>query len=109
MVGNRTTSSGKELDHTTLHLLRDENPDCKPDEKYKALGSGDRALYAFKSPDGIHWSLMNDEPVITKGAFDSQNLAFWDTVRGEYREYHRDFREGRDIRTGNIERFPQLD
>ena len=85
--------------------FKDENPDCKPDEKYKALGSGDRALYAFKSPDGIHWSLMNDEPVITKGAFDSQNLAFWDTVRGEYREYHRDFREGRDIRTGTSNDF----
>ena len=42
---------------------------------------------------------MSDKPVITKGAFDSQNLAFWDAVRGEYREYHRDFRDGRDIRT----------
>ena len=48
---------------------------------------------------------MSDEPVITKGAFDSQNLAFWDTVRGEYREYHRDFREGRDIRTGTSPDF----
>ena len=85
--------------------FKDENPDCKPDEKYKALGSAERALYAFKSADGIHWSLMSDEPVITKGAFDSQNLAFWDTVRGEYREYHRDFREGRDIRTGTSKDF----
>ena len=42
---------------------------------------------------------MRDEPVITKGYFDSQNLAFWDTERGEYRDYHRDFRHGRDIMT----------
>jgi hypothetical protein len=37
--------------------------------------------------------------VITTGAFDSQNLAFWDSLRGEYRAYVRDFRNGRDIRT----------
>jgi hypothetical protein len=79
--------------------FRDTNPACKPEEKYKALGRGKGGLYAFKSSDGIHWSLMAEEPVITKGAFDSQNLAFWDSLRGEYREYHRDFRDGRDIRT----------
>ena len=47
------------------------------------------------SPDGIHWSLIRDEPIITDGAFDSQNLAFYDSVRGEYRAYIRDFRDGR--------------
>jgi hypothetical protein len=56
-------------------------------------------LYVFQSADGIHWRLIDDEPVITKGAFDSQNLAFWDALRGEYRCYLRDFRNGRDIRT----------
>ena len=85
--------------------FRDANPDCRPDERYKALGSGEGGLYAFRSPDGIHWSLMSDKPGITKGAFDSQNLAFWDTVRGEYREYHRDFQDGRDIRTGTSSDF----
>ena len=79
--------------------FRDTNSACKPEERYKALGRGKGGLYAFRSSDGIHWSLMAEEPVITKGAFDSQNLAFWDSVRGEYREYHRDFRDGRDIRT----------
>jgi hypothetical protein len=63
-------------------------------------------LLTFESPDGIRWSLIREEPVITKGKFDSQNVAFWDTVRGEYREYHRDFRDGvRDIRTGVSEDF----
>lgn len=85
--------------------FKDANPDCKPDERYKAFGSGEGGLYPFKSPDGIHWSLMSDKPVITKGAFDSQNLAFWDSVRCEYREYHRDFREGRDIRTATSKNF----
>ncbi len=85
----------------------DARPDCPAEAKYKALGVGGKkhGLYAFRSPDGIHWFLMTPEPVITKGAFDSQNVAFWDTERGEYREYHRDFREGRDIRTSTSRDF----
>ncbi len=86
--------------------FHDTNPDCAADAKYKALGvGGTHGLFAFKSPDGIHWTLMAPDPVITTGAFDSQNLAFWDTDHSEYREYHRDFRDGRDIRTGTSQDF----
>ena len=74
--------------------FKDPNPNCKPDEKYKAIASGEGGLYPFKSPDGIHWSLMSDRPVITRGAFDSQNLAFWDTTRNRYVDFHRGFTEG---------------
>ena len=84
--------------------FRDPNPKCKPDEKYKALGGG--PLKAFKSPDGIHWSLMQEEPVITNGDFDSQNLAFWDSVRGRYVDFHRKSRDGyRDIMTCTSDDF----
>jgi len=77
-------------------VFKDENPDCPPDAQYKAVlrSSGPRGLLAFKSPDGIHWSPMSDKPVITEGAFDSQNLAFWDPVRREYRAYWRIFTAG---------------
>ncbi len=87
--------------------FRDANPKCPAEATYKALGVGGakHGLYAFKSADGIHWTLMRPEPVITKGAFDSHNLAFWDSERGEYREYHRDFRDGRDIRTSTSQDF----
>jgi hypothetical protein len=88
--------------------FRDANPACRPEARYKALGShggGKHGLYAFGSADAIHWSLLSKEPVLTRGAFDSQNLAFWDPVRGEYREYHRDFRDGRDIRTATSKDF----
>jgi hypothetical protein len=37
---------------------------------------------------------MTAEPTITHGAFDSQNLAFWDSARGEYRAYWRYFTKG---------------
>jgi len=83
--------------------FKDANPAAAPHAKYKALGYGEtqsgRGLFAFRSSDAVHWSLVSETPVITKGAFDSQNLAFWDSVRSEYREYRRDFRDGRDIRT----------
>jgi len=85
--------------------FKDENPACKPGEKYKAIGLQAGGLHAFKSADGIRWSLMSEEPVITKGAFDSQNLAFWDSVRSEYRDYHRGFRNGRDILTCTSQDF----
>jgi hypothetical protein len=82
--------------------FKDENPACEPDARYKALSRGrpvgKKGLYAFKSPDAIHWSLMKDEPVITEGAFDSQNIAFWDVHSKIYRAYHRDFRKVRDIK-----------
>ncbi len=82
----------------------DANPSAPPEARYKALASGGagrkHGLYAFQSPDGIHWKLMQDEPVITAGAFDSQNLAFWDSVRGQYRAYWRIFTEG--VTTGGV-------
>ena len=54
----------------------------------------------FASPDGIHWRELLDRPAIAKGAFDSQNLAFWDPLRGCYVDFHRMGRNGvRDIMT----------
>lgn len=81
--------------------FKDTNPDCRPGEEYKALaGSGKEGLRAFKSSDGVRWELLRDEPVITVGAFDSQNLAFWDGVRGRYVDFHRHFGEfgGKKVR-----------
>ncbi len=78
--------------------FRDTNPQCKPEARYKAIARGrprgKKGLYVFRSPDGIHWSMIRKEPVITIGAFDSQNLAFWDSHAGVYREYHRTFDQG---------------
>ena len=90
--------------------FKDENPDCAADARYKAVARGrpvgKKGLYAFKSPDAIHWSLIENEPVITTGAFDSQNLAFWDPVRKLYVSYHRNFVDGvRAIMTCTSEDF----
>ena len=90
--------------------FQDNNPDCRAEARYKGIARGrprgKKGLYVFKSPDGIHWSLMEDEPVITEGAFDSQNLAFWDAHAKVYREYHRTFHNGvRAIMTGTSTDF----
>ena len=82
-------------------VFLDANPACAPEARFKALAGGTttvrgksrECLNALQSPDGIHWSMMA-QAVITDGAFDSQNLAFWDAVRGEYRAYWRIFTEG---------------
>lgn len=88
----------------------DENPDCPPEAKYKAISRGrpvgKKGLYVFQSPDGIHWSLMKEEPVITEGYFDSQNLAFWNTHTRKYVDFHRTFTNGiRDIMTCTSDDF----
>ena len=113
---NLVLATGKigavDADAGHIAMFKDDNPRCSADARYKAIirSRGPRGLLAFKSPDGLRWSPMSDGPVITKGAFDSQNLAFWDTARGEYRAYFRYFTEGgfkgrRDILTATSKDF----
>ncbi len=96
-----------------LSPFKDANPNCDPKARYKAIGAGidsqgNNRLFALQSPDGLHWSLMHKEPLPINGAFDSQNLAFWDALHGQYRLYARDFREGRrDIITATSKDFTQ--
>ncbi len=61
-------------------VFKDENPACPPEARYKAIIRSEKphGLLLFQSPDGLRWSLAHPEPVITEGAFDSQNLAFYD-------------------------------
>jgi len=95
-------------DHEGTHCFTpflDTNPAAASDARYKALTRVAGGLLALKSADGIHWQKITDKPVITKGAFDSQNLAFFDPHLGQYREYHRMFRGVRDIMTGTSTDF----
>lgn len=96
--------------------FKDLNPTAPRSARYKALSRGEpedepggkiqHGLYAIGSPDGVHWTLLSDAPVITEGAFDSQNLAFWDEERRCYLGYHRSFRDGvRDIMTTRSDDF----
>ncbi len=77
-----------------MAVFKDTNPEAAPDARYKSIARGDDGVYALKSPDGIRWSLLAQEPVIPKGdmTLDSQNLAFWDSLRGRYVGYLRSAR-----------------
>lgn len=67
----------------------DGNPSRRRDESYKAVAGVDGKLYAFASQDGFHWRKLTPEPVMTDGAFDSLNVAFWDSEARLYRCYSR--------------------
>lgn len=90
--------------------FHDTNPDTPSSSRYKAFGGGRGGLLPLESPDCVHWKLIQAKPVITNGAFDSQNLAFWDSHRGEYRAYWRYFGSGvRSIRTATSKDFIHWD
>lgn len=87
-----------QLDAAHPAIFKDSNPAAPEAARYKAIvRSADKkahGLAALQSPDGFRWSPMSGAPVIANGAFDSQNLAFWDPVRRQYRAYWRTFTAG---------------
>ncbi len=91
--------------------FKDANPAAKPGELYKAVAptSGDAkgaALLPYVSRDGYRWKQLGTDPIITDGKFDSQNVAFWDTERGEYVCYYRDYRNStREIKRATSKDF----
>ncbi|MAV35438.1 MAG: hypothetical protein CMJ59_08265 [Planctomycetaceae bacterium] len=103
-------------------VFKDTNPDADPAARYKAIGrvmfqeGQDPAppqpdatgypwlprigLLAFRSPDGLHWSVLRKARIIKKGEFDSHNVALWDSVRGRYVSFIRIWMpDGRRIRS----------
>lgn len=87
------------LDDNGTHnfaAFKDTNPHCPPGARYKGIGGEkkDGGLFVYQSPDGIRWKKIKQEAVITDGAFDSQNIAFWDEHAKLYRAYYRVFSEG---------------
>jgi len=70
----------------------DTNPECPDDERYKAIaGHHPEGLAGYKSADCIHWEPVRSKALITKGAFDSQNIVFYDTNYNRYVCYSRYF------------------
>jgi hypothetical protein len=82
--------------------FKDLNPACADSQRYKAVGldweSKPGGLIGLVSPDGLHWQELAREHLITDGAFDTHNVAFWDAAQGHYVAYIRDWIEGK-VRT----------
>ena len=67
----------------------DLSPQTRPEARYKALAGLQSKLHALSSPDGLRWQKMQADPVMTRGAFDSLNVGFWDATVQAYRSYAR--------------------
>jgi hypothetical protein len=75
--------------------MLDPRKEVPKDQRYKALaGIGRSGLAALVSADGLHWRKLRDEAVLTKGAFDSQNVPFWSEKEQCYLCYFRVFVKG---------------
>lgn len=68
--------------------FRDENPAAPPQEQYKSVARAG-SLFGQVSPDGLHWRLVQEEPILDDPPFDSHNICFWDKWRQEYVAYTR--------------------
>lgn len=91
---NNIVLAGEAPVHHNFSPFIDKNPNVVPAHKYKAIGGTGRekvGLIPYSSPDGIHWKKYHDEGVITDGAFDSQNVAFWSESENRYVCYFRVF------------------
>lgn len=80
----------------------DVKPGIPEEERYKAVaGTSESGLAGFVSSDGLHWKKIQDEPLIKKGAFDSQNVVFWSENEQRYLCYLRTWTGGdfRNFRT----------
>ena len=84
--------------------FRDDNPDCPPTERYKAIVRG-RDVFALVSPDGLRWKLASETPILTDRPFDSHNIAFWDDQTGRYVAYTRGVRSDGRLGQGMKDRF----
>jgi hypothetical protein len=73
----------------------DSRPGVPAEERFKALaGTSERGLFGFVSADGLRWHKLSETPLITKGAFDSQNVAFWSESEQCYALYLRTWTGG---------------
>ena len=93
-----STRNNLVMDSSTVQDLcvcKDGNPGTPDSERYKAVGTlrspetGQWALHGFTSPDGVRWSPLDRNPILTEGPFDTQTVPLWDVVRGEYVVYTR--------------------
>jgi hypothetical protein len=75
----RSTPLGSlKVDAAHPAVFRDDSPATPAHAHYTGVfrSDGESGAIILQSPDGVHWSPFADRPVITTGAFDSQNLFF---------------------------------
>lgn len=78
--------------------FKDENPDCPPDQKYKAICytviQRHGAMTSLASADGIHWRVLSEKSILPYGSYDSLNTVSWDPATKQYRMFDRYWNKG---------------
>lgn len=73
----------------------DTRPGVPKAERFKAVGgSSQSGLIAYVSEDGVRFRKLQDKPIITGGAFDSQNNVLWSDHEQCYVCFFRTFKNG---------------
>ena len=96
---------------TNMSVLKDEKPGVGSRERYKAVvrrpgRPGTSAAMGLVSADGIHWRLIQQDPILIGGMFDSHNIVFQDPWTLRYIYYGRGTaRRVRRIRRSSSEDF----
>lgn len=91
---NVVWAGGAPFSHNFAPFL-DRRPGVPPNERFKALaGTAESGLHGFVSDDGVRWKKLRAQPLLTQGAFDSQNVAFWSEAESCYALYLRTWTGG---------------
>ena len=102
IVYDKPAEGKKYIDNFSVYY--DENPNCPPDAKYKALGLHEyfledgtkkTGLMYYKSADGNSFEKVGFLGV--RGAFDSLNTVLWDDKTEQYFMFYRNFHKHPEI------------
>lgn len=93
---NIVLTNAAPITHNFCPML-DTRPGVPESERFKAVGGTGRALFGLVSADGLHWTKVRDEPILSDKEipfphvhmFDSQNLVFWSESEQKYVCYFR--------------------
>jgi hypothetical protein len=95
-ANNIVLADAAPVTHNFCPML-DARPGVPPEERYKAVGGTGKELFAYISADGLKWTKMQNEPILSgkqmpfrfDHLFDSQNLVFWSASESCYVCYFR--------------------
>ena len=79
---------GSPEDFTNVSVLLDPSEKTGSESRYKMI-SRVNGVSGFVSPDGIDWSPVPTNPLLTQGPFDSHNILVWDDEKERYVIYLR--------------------
>lgn len=95
-ANNIVLANAAPVTHNFCPML-DTKPGVPKEERFKAVGGTGKELFAFASADGLRWTRLKAEPILSSKdvpfkhihLFDSQNITFWSDAEQTYVCYFR--------------------